>query len=103
MNNDTDKNELKPTEAFEPTEEGYDPKKEKKAHIGWVIFFSVMVVASGYARTTCTAQTCGLSRLGSIVLAVEVVEIAYNILIAEVEHQSWVEGYTAETCLEVQV
>lgn len=44
MNNDTDKNELKPTEAFEPTEEGYDPKKEKKAHIGWVIFFSVMVV-----------------------------------------------------------
>ena len=35
MNNDTDKNELKPTEAFEPTEEGYDPKKEKKAHIGW--------------------------------------------------------------------
>ena len=44
MNNDTDKNELKPTEDFEPTEEGYDPKKEKKAHIGWVIFFSVMVI-----------------------------------------------------------
>ena len=44
MNNDTDNNELKPTEAFEPTEEGYDPKKEKKAHIGWIIFFSIMVV-----------------------------------------------------------
>ena len=44
MNNETDKNELKPTEAYEPTEEGYDPKKEKKAHIGWVIFFGTIFV-----------------------------------------------------------
>ena len=44
MNNENDKNELKPTEAYEPTEEGYDPKKEKKAHIGWVIFFGTIFV-----------------------------------------------------------
>ena len=44
MNNGNDKNELKPTQAFEPTEEGYDPKKEKKAHLGWIIFFTVVIV-----------------------------------------------------------
>ena len=44
MNNENDKNELKPTQAFEPTEEGYDPKKEKKAHLGWIIFFTVVIV-----------------------------------------------------------
>ena len=35
MNNETDKKELNPTSAYEPVEEGFDPKKEKKAHIGW--------------------------------------------------------------------
>ena len=44
MNNETDKKELNPTSSYEPVEEGFDPKKEKKAHIGWIIFFSVMVV-----------------------------------------------------------
>ena len=44
MNNENDKNELKPTQAFETTEEGYDPKKEKKAHLGWIIFFTVVIV-----------------------------------------------------------
>ena len=44
MNNETDKKELNPTKAYEPTEEGYDPNKEKKAHIGWIIFFSTMIV-----------------------------------------------------------
>ena len=44
MNNENDKNELKPTQAFEPTEEGYDPRKEKKAHLGWIIFFTVVIV-----------------------------------------------------------
>lgn len=44
MNKENDKNELKPTEAFEPTEEGFDPQKEKKAHIGWVIFFAVTLI-----------------------------------------------------------
>ena len=44
MNNENDKNELKPTQAYEPTEEGYDPRKEKKAHLGWIIFFTVVIV-----------------------------------------------------------
>ena len=44
MNNETDKKELNPTSAYEPVEEGFDPKKEKKAHIGWIIFFSVVGV-----------------------------------------------------------
>lgn len=44
MNNDTDKKELNPTSAYEPVEEGYDTKKERKAHIGWIIFFSVVIV-----------------------------------------------------------
>lgn len=42
MNNETDKKELNPTSAYEPVEEGYDPKKERKTHIGWIIFFSVV-------------------------------------------------------------
>ena len=44
MNNETDKKELNPTSAYEPVEEGYDPKKERKSHIGWIIFFSVILV-----------------------------------------------------------
>ena len=44
MNDETDKKELNPTSAFEPVEEGYDPKKEKKAHVGWIIFFSTIIV-----------------------------------------------------------
>ncbi|MBO4737298.1 MAG: hypothetical protein J5627_02525 [Bacilli bacterium] len=43
MNNETDKKELNPTSAYEPVEEGYDPKKERKTHIGWIIFFSVVI------------------------------------------------------------
>ena len=44
MNDETEKKELNPTSAYEPVEEGFDPKKEKKAHIGWIIFFSVVGV-----------------------------------------------------------
>ncbi|MBR3266730.1 MAG: hypothetical protein IKI55_01170 [Bacilli bacterium] len=44
MNDETDKKGLNPTSAYEPVEEGFDPKKEKKAHIGWIIFFSVVGV-----------------------------------------------------------
>ena len=44
MNDETDKKELNPTSAFEPVEEGFDPEKEKKAHIGWIIFFAVIIV-----------------------------------------------------------
>ena len=44
MNSNTDKNELKPTEAYEPVEEGYDEAKERKSHIGWALFFGIMFV-----------------------------------------------------------
>ncbi len=44
MNDETDKKELNPTSAFEPVEEGYDPKKEKKAHEGWSIFFLIILI-----------------------------------------------------------
>ena len=44
MNDETDKKGLNPTSAYEPVEEGYDPKKERKSHIGWIIFFSVILV-----------------------------------------------------------
>ena len=43
MNNETDKKELNPTSAYEPVEEGYDPKPERKTHIGGIIFFSVVI------------------------------------------------------------
>ncbi|MCQ2773002.1 MAG: hypothetical protein MJ238_07020 [Bacilli bacterium] len=36
--------ELQETSAFEPVEEGFDPKKEKRAKIGWLIFFAVIIV-----------------------------------------------------------
>ena len=35
--------ELEETKAFEPTEEGYDPKKEKRAKIGWLLFFGIVI------------------------------------------------------------
>lgn len=38
------KEEIKETSAYEPVEEGYDPKKEKRAKIGWLIFFGAIIV-----------------------------------------------------------
>lgn len=36
--------ELEETSAFEPVEEGFDPKKEKRAKIGWLLFFGVVLL-----------------------------------------------------------
>lgn len=53
--------------------------------------------------TTGATQTSGLSRLGIVGALAEEVGIACDVLVAEVEHQRWVQGYTTKTGLEVQV
>ena len=45
----------------------------------------------------------GIRRFESVCVAVEIIEVACNILVAEVEHQRWVEGYAAKASLEVEV
>lgn len=49
------------------------------------------------------AGTCGEVRLRVVTTAVEDIVVARDILVAEVKHQCRVEGYTAQTCLEMEV
>ena len=68
--------------------------------------FDYLVTIIGEAAVTTgigTTQTCGLSRFSCILATTEGVEIARDILIAEVEHEGGVEGYTAKASLEVEV
>ncbi len=66
--------------------------------------FATVYLLSGIAAVANLATGCiCLSILAFVSITVEIVEVTGNVLIAEVEEQGWVQGYAAETSLEVEV
>ena len=65
--------------------------------------FDVLIIGVDTTCATNTTQAVGCYRLLLIGVAIEHIIVSYNILVLEVEHKCWIESYTAEACLEVQV
>ena len=66
-------------------------------------FATVNLLSGVTAVANLATGSVGLSILVLVTVTLEIVEIASDILVAEIEEQGWVQGYTAETSLEVEV
>ena len=60
-------------------------------------------VCLDFTLASYATQTVGNDRLLLVCVAIEHIIVSYNILVLEVEHKCWIESYTAEACLEVEV
>ena len=66
-------------------------------------FATVYLLLGVTTVTNLATGSVSLSILALVTVTLEIVEIACNILVAEIEEQGWVQCYTTETGLEMEV